>query len=66
MAQATLQGPDTDNAASDYEDYREQTNSLEVQRFLDAEFGIAREEIAEKDPLQFVKEKVAPATTEQG
>jgi len=64
MAQATLEGPDGDNAASDYEDYREQTNSLEVQKFLDAEFGIVREEIAEKDPLQFVKEKVAPATAE--
>ncbi len=64
MAQATLQGPDIDNAASDYESYREDVSNLEVQRFLDSEFGVSREEIAEKDPLQFVKEKVPPATAE--
>ncbi len=64
MAQATLAGPDIDNAASDYESYREDASNLEVQRFLDAEFGISREEIEEKDPLQFVKEKASPATTE--
>jgi len=64
MAQANLSGPNVDNAASDYEEYRDETNSMEVQKFLDAEFGITREEVAEKEPLQFVQEKVAPETAE--
>lgn len=64
MAQATFEGPEIDNAAQDYESYRESTNSLEVQKFLDAEFGITREEVERQDPLQFVKKDEAPATTE--
>lgn len=64
MAQATLGGPEVDNAASDYEKYREDTNSLEVQKFLDAELGLNREEEDAKVPLEFVKKDGVPATTE--
>lgn len=64
MAQATLEGPEVDNAATDYEVYREEISNLEVQRFLDAEFGITREEAAEKEPLEFVNKNTPPATTE--
>jgi len=64
MAQATLEGPDVDNAASDYEVYREEVTNLEVQKFLDAELGLNREEEEARDPLEFVKKDATPATTE--
>jgi len=64
MAQATLEGPNVDNAASDYEVYREDVTNLEVQKFLDAELGLNREEEDAKDPLEFVRKDAAPATTE--
>ena len=62
MAEATFGGPDIDNGANDYEGYRQEINDLEVQKFLDAEFGVTREEIAEKEPVQMVKEDTPPVT----
>ena len=62
MAQTTQPPTQFNDAAADYQNYRRKTNAVEIERALNADFGITPEEAEAQAPLEFVNPDTTPVT----